>query len=90
MGHFLAERYVSATDETSLNDDTARLSASDGSDARLVFTVYLPADECCLHLFDAGSLAAVEQISRQAGVVFDQLEVALRVPSEVLGGEEIR
>lgn len=40
----------------------------EGVPIRYVRTTYLPDDEMCFHLFEAGTLAAVEEASRRAAL----------------------
>jgi hypothetical protein len=72
---FLVETYVprSAADgrrrtARALRSAAAELS-SEGTTVRYVRTTFLPDDETCFHLFEAGTPGAVAELSRRAGLV---------------------
>lgn len=75
----MVERYVSAAGQVSLADETARLGRAAGEGVQLLLTLYTVEDESCLHVFDAPSLALVEQASRSAGVAFDHVSAVVRI-----------
>ena len=46
----------------------AEAMAREAVPIRYVRTTYLPEDETCFHLFEAASVAIVEEVSRRAGL----------------------
>jgi hypothetical protein len=83
---FLVESYlpdlVGAPEEASGSArKAAELAASEGVAIRHLRTTVLPADETCLHLFEATSVAVVKAVAARAGLVCDRIVEAL-LPSE--------
>jgi hypothetical protein len=72
MPTYLVEAYMprSHTQEAWAAGRRARAAADDlsreGTAIRYVRTTFLPDDETCFHLFEAGSANAVEEVSRRA------------------------
>jgi Protein of unknown function (DUF4242) len=56
---------------------TAELAARDGLAVRYLRTTLLPADETCLHLFEAPSAALLEAVAARAGLACDRIVEAL-------------
>ena len=89
MPNYLVERYRSRSDPDSLRAVADRLVAGARSAAplgyvRYVYTIFVPEDETCLHLFEADSEADVRAVARQAGLEVDRLLEAEQVePSKV-------
>jgi uncharacterized protein with GYD domain len=75
MADYLVEHYLPGSSADQLKDASARLRAAakqmsrEGTPVRYLRGVFLPKDETCLHLFEAGSLEAVGEASRRADVV---------------------
>lgn len=78
----MVERYVPATGEAALLEQTQRLTAGAGREVRLLLTLYAPEEESCLHVFAAPSLTLVELASREAGVVFDRVASVVQIGNE--------
>ena len=76
------ERYVAATGEAALVEETQRLTAGATGEVQLLLTLYAPEEESCLHVFAAPSLALVEFASREAGVVFDRVASVVQIANE--------
>ena len=82
MPVFLLESYLphaaSGLDEASASArDAAELAADGGASIRYLRTTLLPADETCLHLFEAPSVAVVQAAASQAGLPCDRIVEAL-------------
>jgi hypothetical protein len=59
----------------------AELAAREGVAVRYLRTTLVPADETCLHLFEAPSVAVMEAVAARAGLACDRIVEAL-TPSE--------
>jgi|tagenome__1003787_1003787.scaffolds.fasta_scaffold18928116_2 hypothetical protein len=57
--------------------DAAELAAREGVAVRYLQTTLVPADETCLHLFEASSLAVIEAVAARAGLACDRIVEAL-------------
>jgi hypothetical protein len=74
MPSYLVETYVprSRAADARTTADRARTIAErlsrGGTPVRYVRTTFLPGDETCFHLFEAGSEEAVGEVCRQAGI----------------------
>ena len=72
MPSYLVEVYLphSHADEARATARRARAAAEaltgEGTAVHYVRTSFLPDDETCFHLFEAGSIEAVEEVSRRA------------------------
>jgi hypothetical protein len=85
MPNYVVERYRPSSDPQSLRSVADRLTAGaqhlsdEGTAVRYMDTIFLPDDETCLHLFEAGSEADVRAVARRAGVEVDRV-----VPAEAI------
>jgi hypothetical protein len=85
MPSYVAELYRPNSGAKSLRSSADRLAATarqlseEGTRVRYVDTIFLPSDETCLHLFEAGSEADVRAVARRAGIDVDRV-----VPTEQL------
>jgi hypothetical protein len=77
MTHFIAERYLARADAADLDAVAARARGAAGPDVRYVRTLYLPADEICLHEFVSSGPDALRAALVLHGVPFDQLGEAV-------------
>ena len=79
MPSYVAELYRPNSDAESLRSSADRLAATarqlseEGASVRYVDTIFLPSDETCLHLFEAGSEADVRALARRAGIDVDRV-----------------
>ncbi len=79
MTEFLIELYLSGSDPTAVasTSQRARRAAveltSDGTQVRFLRSIFVPADETCLLLYEAESLEAVSVAARRAGLAYDHL-----------------
>jgi hypothetical protein len=77
MTRYLVEAYTPATVEIADLEARARRTAErlsrDGGPVRYVRAIYVPDDELCLHLVDAASLAAADDLIRRAGISPDRI-----------------
>lgn len=78
MPRFLVESYVA--DSSAAFDEArerARLTAEQSTEVGYVESTYVPGDETVLHLFDAPSVAVLEQAGRRAGLQFERIVEAV-------------
>ncbi len=74
MPRFLVESYVAGSPAAFDHArERARLTAERGTDVRYVESTYVPGDETVMHLFDAPSVAALEEAGRRAGLEFERI-----------------
>jgi hypothetical protein len=85
MNEFLVESYVSCTEPNGVERRAERaeqaaveLTAA-GTPVRFVRSIFVPADETCLFLFEAESIDAVRETAHRAALSFDH--VAETAPS---------
>jgi len=78
MPRFLVESYV-AESPAAFDDarERARLTAESRADVLYVESTYVPGDQTVLHLFDAPSVAALEEAGRRAGLQFERIVEAV-------------
>ena len=83
MPNYVIELYGPSADAETLRAVADRLAAGarhlsgQGTLVRYIDTIFLPGDETCLHLFEAGSEADVRAVARRAGIDVDRV-----VPAE--------
>ena len=89
MNEFLVELYVSCTEPNGVERRAERaqraaveLTAA-GTPVRFVRSIFVPADETCLFLFEAASIDAVREAVHRAALPFDH--VAETAPSTPIG-----
>lgn len=86
MPEFLVERYVSQTDEGSVTRDADdALAASvemtrEGTPVRYLRSIFVPEDETCFLLYEAGSADAVRKAALRAGLTFERITAATVQP----------
>jgi hypothetical protein len=70
MPRYLAEAYLSGAHEDAGRRAraAARELSLEGTPVRWLRLTFLPDDETCFHVFEAGSADAVEEASRRAGL----------------------
>jgi hypothetical protein len=83
MAEFLVELYVPRGDAAGFERgaERARIAAQqltrEGTPVRYVRSLFVPEDETCFYLCEAGSPAAVGDAARRAGLVFDRIAEAV-------------
>jgi hypothetical protein len=83
---FLVERYVSQTDEDAVTRDADdALAASvemtrEGTPVRYLRSIFVPEDETCFLLYEAGSADAVRKAALRAGLTFERIAAATVQP----------
>jgi hypothetical protein len=80
---YLAELYLpssaSAAEMAALARTGAARAARSGAVVRFVQTVFVPEDECCYVLYEAGSAADVAAAASHAGLEFDRVSPAVAI-----------
>jgi hypothetical protein len=75
---FLLESYLPrSANALEKAQESARGAAEDGVAVRYLRTTLVPADETCMHLFEAASIEALEQAAARAGLAWDRIVEAL-------------
>jgi|SRR5438105_1208466 len=79
MAEFLVELYLSRSDEAAVQRDAerARLAAEqvngEGMPVRYVRSIFVPDDETCFLLYEAGSAEAVREAATRAALPFERV-----------------
>jgi hypothetical protein len=79
---FLVELYVSQADDDAVaRDADDALAASveltrEGTPVRYLRSIFVPEDETCFLLYEAGSVDAVREAARRAGLTFERITAA--------------
>ena len=85
MARYIVELYRPPSGSDSLQEGAERLFASarqlsrEGSPVSYLDTIFLPTDETCLHLFEAGSEAEVRAVAERAGIDVDRVDPAEQI-----------
>jgi hypothetical protein len=80
---YLAELYVSAADLGTVEGHVTRARAaadeltSEGTPVACLQTVFVPEDETCFYLYEAGSPDVVRVAGSRAGITFDRIARAI-------------
>jgi hypothetical protein len=87
MNEFLVELYVSCTEPDGVERRAERVQraavalTTAGTPVRFVRSIFVPADETCLFLFEAESIDAVCEAAHHAALPFDHVaEIAQSPP----------
>jgi Protein of unknown function (DUF4242) len=86
VAEFLVELYVSRADGAAveLGAERARVAAEEltgeGTPVRYLRSLFVPDDETCFYLYEAGSLEAVHEAARRADLAFDRVTEAIAHP----------
>jgi hypothetical protein len=94
MTQFVLEMYASRDDSRALADRIERLrrvaeeSTGRGAPVRYVRRVFLPGDETCLLLCEAGSAEAVRAVAERADVPFERIVEAVAEPNANISSPE--
>ena len=77
MTRFLVEAYTPASIEIAEIEARARRAADHlakaGTDVQYLRAIFVPEDELCLHLLDAASVEAANDLVRRAGISPDRI-----------------
>jgi hypothetical protein len=77
MTRFLVEAYTPATVKIADVEACARRAADQlaeaGTDVQYLRAIFVPEDELCLHLLDAASVEAANDLIQQAGISPDRI-----------------
>ena len=82
MAEYLVELYVSRTDGRALRARVAKVRRAaeelsrEGTPVRCLRSIFLPADETCLLLYEAVSVDAVHEVARRAALRFERISEA--------------
>ena len=77
MPSSLVESYVASSGAVDDARERARRTADLGAGVRYVRTTFLPGDETVLHLFEAPSLAVLDEAGRRAALPFERIVEAV-------------
>ena len=86
MPEFLVELYVSQTDDNAVVRDATDAHAAsveltrEGTPVRYLRSIFVPEDETCFLLYEAGSADAVRQAALRAGLAFERIAAATVQP----------
>ena len=87
MAEFLVEMYVSRTELGAVERgvERTRISATrlsaEGTPVRCLRSLFVPDDETCFLLYEAGSADAVRETLRRAGLAFERVAEAVTGPT---------
>jgi Protein of unknown function (DUF4242) len=79
MAEFLVETYIARADDAAAERgaerarDAAEQLTREGRPVRFLRTIFVPEDETCFYLFEAGSATVVREASRRAAVQFERV-----------------
>ena len=88
MTAFLVELYVAQSNAGAVRRDAerARLAAEalsrEGTPVRYLQSIFVPADETCFHLCEAGSADAVREVIRRADLSVGRVSEVVAEPSD--------
>lgn len=86
MGEFVAEQYLSRTDEGAAERaaSAARGAAAqltrEGAPVRLVRAIFIPEDETCIHLYETDRIETVRRVASRAALCFERVSEAVSEP----------
>lgn len=88
MTAYLVELYLSHADSAAVRfgAERARLAAEEltreGTPVRYLRSIFVPEDETCFHLCEAGSAEAVREVVRRAAIPFERVAEAIAEPRD--------
>lgn len=91
MASYLLETYLPLAEESAVTAVAARVAAAaravsaEGQDIRHLRTIYVPEDETCYHLFEAGSPESVRGVARRAGLLGVTERGVVKASYDVIG-----
>jgi len=94
MTAYLVELYVSHGDAAAVRSGAERTRRAaeeltrEGTPVRYVRSIFVPEDETCFHLCEAGSAEAVREAVRRAAIPFERVAEVLAEPEEHQEGFE--
>ncbi len=83
MAEFLVELYVSRVDPEAVDRGTVRarssaeMLTSEGIPVRFLRSIFVPEDETCFLLYEAGSADDVREAARRADLQFERVALAV-------------
>jgi len=83
MPEFLVELYAARTDRAAVcgHAQHVRLAAEEltraGTPVRLLRSIFVPEDETCFYLFEAGSIDVVREAAQRAGLEVEHVSEAV-------------
>ena len=83
MAEFLVEFYVSRADPEAVDRGTGRARSSaetltsEGIPVRFLRSIFVPEDETCFLLYEAGSADDVREAARRADLQFERIALAV-------------
>jgi hypothetical protein len=86
MPEFVAERYLSAANAASAARDARSVRsaadqlARDGTPVRFVRSIFIPADETCMYVFEAESIEVVRTVAARASLQVERISEAISEP----------
>lgn len=86
MAEFLVELYVSRADASAVERgaEAGRLAAEEltreGTPVRYLRSIFVPEDETCFFLYEAGSADAVREVAERAHLQFERVAEAAAEP----------
>lgn len=94
MPEFLVELFVSRSDGGAVERgaEQARVAAEGlsrgGTPVRFLRSIFVPEDETCFYLYEAGTAAAVCDAARRAGLPFERVSEAITAQAHRRDEEE--
>jgi uncharacterized membrane protein len=81
--HYLLEFFASQPNEVTAAELAARLSVagSQEPDARWLHSIFVPEDETCYLVYEAGSVDAVAGAAARAGITYERIVAAFSATS---------
>ena len=87
MTEYLLELYVARADAVAIDEDAqrVRLAAEEhtrqGTPVRYLRSIFVPEDETCFLIFEAGSADAVKAVAERASLSFEHVATAIETTS---------
>ena len=87
MTEYLLELYVARADAVAIDQDAqrVRLAAEEhtrqGTPVRYLRSIFVPEDETCFLIFEAGSADAVKAVAERASLSFEHVATAIETTS---------
>jgi uncharacterized protein DUF4242 len=84
---YLLELYVARANAVAIDQDAQRVRLAaeehtrEGTPVRYLRSIFVPEDETCFLIFEAGSADAVKAVAERASLSFDHVATAIEKPS---------